>query len=683
MKVKYDIHELIARSEIFQGLDQNAIRELAEYMTPVNFKKGSLIIEKGTLGDWMYLIKDGQVKVHNDKHVVAILNKGEVIGELSLLKPEVRSMSVTALRDTATCTISHKNFFAFAEKNPRALTGIMGVLVDRLRNQTASTLRYFEQREKELTTLVEARTADLNNKNQELELAQKYKEQFLANMSHEIRTPMNVIVGMAHLVLNTSLDDKQKNYIEGIQKASEKLLTIINEILDYSKIEAGKLELENIDFSIRDVVQQVVDILRYKAADKGIELLHTIDLKVEDVLMGDPIRLYQILMNLAGNAIKFTEKGSVQIDIRCLELTQENNVVIKCSVIDTGIGISPDKLESIFESFTQAQSSDTRKYGGTGLGLAISKQLIEMMQGELKVESTLGQGTIFSFEISLPKGSLDRLKAINSPQLIDGSILDGLKILLVDDIADNRIVVRDTLESKTQVNIVEATNGKEALDILAIQDFDIILMDVQMPVLNGLETTIKIRSEFAPPKKDIIITALTASVVRSDIDKCYQAGMNDYIPKPFKPEQLFTTIAKLTGRDLKYCNPGETITRQPIAQNEVSLSYLEEFCQGNKEKMMKYIHIFLDSVPILIDKLESALKIDDLEEIATQVHGFKTKFVMMDMNETKERAMKLELDCRSDTPDLLHIKKEVAYILNQITENAKNIKITIAQWTKE
>lgn len=670
-----EIHSLISQSEIFQGLTKDAIAELAEYMIPGNFKKGDIIIKKDTMGDWMYLIKSGQVKVHNEEHIVAVLEAGEVIGELSLLKPEVRSMSVTALQDTVTYTISHKDFFALAEKNPKALTGIIGVLVDRLRNQTASTLRHFEEREQELTLLVEKRTADLHRKNMELERAKRYKEQFLANMSHEIRTPMNAIMGMTHLILDTPLDEKQKNYLTGIYKASDNLLRIINEILDFSKIEAGKLELEHIDFSLRDVVDQVLYILKHKADEKEIELFASVAPQVEDVLVGDPVRLYQILLNLAGNAVKFTERGSVQIDIANVSENRDNPQ-IKFSVIDTGIGISADKIKTIFESFSQAHSSDTRKYGGTGLGLTISKQLIKMMKGELAVESTIGSGTTFWFEINLPKGSKDKLEASKSPQQIDASILNGLKILLVDDNANNRLIVRDILETRAKITITEAINGKEALEILSEQDFDIVLMDVQMPIMNGLEATRKIRTGFGAAKKDIPIVAFTASVIRSDLDSCREAGMNDYIPKPFKPAHLFTVIAKLTQRNIKFLDQGRIPKNknQDVGPKSVDLTYLEGFCEGNKAKMQKYIDLFLESVPILNQKLEIALAENDFGEIASQVHGFKTKFVMMGMEGATQLAAQLERLCRAEKPqqDLIH--KNTHQLMGLIFNAKKELK---------
>lgn len=669
-----EVYTLLSKNEIFQDLSQSALHELAKFMTPTHFKKGETVLKKNTTGDWMYLIKSGKVKVHNGPHVVAILEAGEIIGELSLLKPEVRSMSVTALQDTFTYTISHNNFFALVEKNPKALTGIIGVLVDRLRNQTASTLLHFEQREEELTQLVKQRTLDLRKKNRELKRAQKYKEQFLANMSHDIRTPMNAIIGMTNLVLETPLDEKQRKYLTGINKASGNLLHIINDILDFSKIEAGKLELEQIDFSVHEIVEQAMSLLKHKTEEKGIESLFTVSPTVPEVLVGDPVRLFQILMNLLGNAVKFTEKGSVQVDVAKVS-ENENSVKIRFSVIDTGIGIPADKLGKIFESFSQAHASDTRNYGGTGLGLTISKQLVELMGGNIAIESKPGSGTTFSFELNLPIGSEDRLKARNQSNPIDTNSLNGLNILLVDDNEDNRMVCRDTLQSKSDINITEASDGREALDKLRAHDFDIILMDVQMPVMNGLEVTRKIRGEFDPPKRDVPIIALTANVTRNDLDKCREAGMNDYVPKPFSVNELVKTIADLAKREVNFKqNQAAKPTKAYSVLQNTDLTYLKEFCDRDETRMQKYMDIFLSSVPILNQKLEIALEENDFEEIASQVHGFKTKLMMMGMEVAKQQATQLEIYCRSEKPEQNFVRKSTHQLMNLISDAEKELK---------
>jgi len=347
---------------------------------------------------------------------------------------------------------------------------------------------------------------------------------------------------------------------------------------------------------------------------------------------------------------------------------------LRFSVTDTGIGIPQDKLQEVFESFSQAHASDTRKFGGTGLGLSISKQLVELMQGHISLDSVEGSGTTFSFEIPCPPGSAGRMQQLQTMQQIDGSILDGLRIILADDNEYNRIVARDTLLSKCQIHICEAANGTEALALLEAGTFDLILMDVQMPGMDGYEATRRIRSGFAPPKNKIPVIALTASVVRSDLDRCLEAGMDDYVPKPFTPAQLFAAIARAAGRPIRYL---ETPTAAPAkisvqAKQVTDLGYLEKFCEGDPKRIAKYIRLFLESSPALSDKIMVALDAGDWAEIARQVHGYKSGWLMMGMQETNKLAVSLEHRCLLGV-DPEAIRKETLLLLGQLQQAAREL----------
>jgi hypothetical protein len=378
------------------------------------------------------------------------------------------------------------------------------------------------------------------------EEAKRFEQQFLANMSHEIRTPMNAVIGMTNLVLKTNLDERQLKYIEGIRISSENLLGIINDILDLSKIEAGKIEFEKIPFTVKSVLENVYTVLHFKAEEKSIALnIH--DEENLPSLLGDPARINQVLINIVGNAIKFTAQGKV--DVRCRALSQdENNATIEFSVTDTGIGIAADKIEKIFESFTQASPDTNRKFGGTGLGLTISKQLVEMMGGKLIASSEHGKGTTFTFTITLPVDRNGQQSAAGSQQSNAGDLdtIRKAKILLVEDNEFNRIVAVDTLtEFLGGIHIEIAGDGKEAIEKLQQSVYDIVLMDIQMPGMDGYDATKFIRTSTNAPLNKIPILAMTANATREEIEKCKECGMNGHVPKPFVPDMLFRKMSEL------------------------------------------------------------------------------------------------------------------------------------------
>ena len=373
--------------------------------------------------------------------------------------------------------------------------------------------------------------------------SEKAKHQFLANMSHEIRTPMNAIKGMTDILIRRNPNDDQKEYLDGIKQSSDSLLFIINDILDISKIEAGKVELEQEPFSVNELVKNVHTIMQFKAEEKGLELLKDIpsgNLNVN----GDATRLRQILINLIGNAIKFTENGLVTTSVKSEQVGEKLN--LHFCVSDTGIGIEQSNIDKIFESFEQAYSDTSRKFGGTGLGLSISKKLVELHNGKIWVESEKGKGSQFHFII--PYASAESGAEVKPTEDFSNNIADtikGIRILLVEDNAFNVVVAQEELEDAIEgVQVEVAENGLIAVEKLKSSAFDVILMDIQMPVMNGFEATKVIRA-LDSEKAQIPIIAMTANVLKEEVDLCYQAGMNDFIGKPFDTNELLNKIFNL------------------------------------------------------------------------------------------------------------------------------------------
>jgi signal transduction histidine kinase/CheY-like chemotaxis protein/ligand-binding sensor domain-containing protein len=422
-----------------------------------------------------------------------------------------------------------------------------------------------------LERTVEERTGDLVKAKERAEQSERIKQQFLANMSHEIRTPMNAIVGMSNALRRDAPTDDatRQRYVEAIADSSENLLGIVNEILDLSKIEAGKLELEKVRVEPRVAVDQVLEVMRYRAEEKGLTLEASVAPEVPTVVIGDATRLQQVLMNLVGNAIKFTEQGTVsvrmdvantvpvspvasaqRVDREGVPAMSGDIIGIRCAVVDTGIGIAPERLARVFDEFTQAESDHTRRFGGTGLGLSICKRLVEMQGGTIGATSEVGKGSTFTFAIPYASGQIaeSAIEGTNNTQHVTGqpaTTLPGLRILLVEDNKLNVMVARVELENAFPgVNIDVAGNGQLALDMLHAKDYDLVLMDVQMPVMDGYEATRRIRA-LGNEKARTPILAMTANVMQAEVQQCMDAGMDGFIPKPFKQEELVAAIGKV------------------------------------------------------------------------------------------------------------------------------------------
>lgn len=367
-------------------------------------------------------------------------------------------------------------------------------------------------------------------------------------MSHDIRTPMNGIIGMTELALETALTEEQREYLEMVKMSADSLLGLLNEIMDLSKVEAGQMELEEIDFDLRNTLENIVGMLAVKAKEVDLELVCHIKPDVPTALVGDPGRLRQILVNLVGNAIKFTHEGEVVIGVETEE-EEDSTVLLHFMVSDTGIGIPADKIDAIFESFQQVDSATTRKYGGTGLELTISKQLVEMMGGHVWVESEPGKGSRFHFTARFGPG---HVQACDMPPLRDLD-LNGISVLVVDDNATSRLIFREMTSSWGLLPAC-AENGKEAL-LMSKRAFEsgkpyrLLLLDLKMPEMDGFEATQRIREGEKQTDRHVPIVAMTAHATKGDRERCLEAGMDDYVSKPIKVEELYRAIEKTINPD--------------------------------------------------------------------------------------------------------------------------------------
>jgi len=550
------------------------------------------------------------------------------------------------------CKDKTYKFFEFNSINLKQKDGLQGLILD---------CRDISQRKKDA---------------EELLRAQKAKELFLANISHEIRTPINGIAGMADLLSQNPSAEDQTLYLKAIKTAAENLKVIINDILDLASIESGKLKFEKINFNLDKTIRSLVDTFKLQSQEKGINLEYIKDHDVPSFFIGDPVRLNQILINLISNALKFTHQGSIRLTVS-LEQIKNKDYYLKLEIKDTGIGIPKSKLKTIFESFSQADASVTRKYGGTGLGLTIVRQLVQMQHGSIKVSSIENEGSAFTAIIPYRIGVEDRQTSGEKIGMNKILQLQNASILLVEDNDINRLYAGSILKM-WGCPFDTAENGEVAIEKFKNSHFDLILMDIQMPVMDGFETT-KVIRQWNNEKSQIPIIALTANATQKDIDKCIALGMNDCLTKPFTQEDLLKILDRYLG-DKFHIIHSVNNNASGNTNGKVDFSYLEKVSGNNKDFILEIADAFIKSIPLSIDELDKHSDNEDWQELARIAHKIKPSITLLGVHHLKEKIVRLEEEAKLRKNPFL-INKLSKEITSELRETLTSLKERINSYS--
>lgn len=510
------------------------------------------------------------------------------------------------------------------------------------------------------------------------EQASKAKETFLANMSHEIRTPMHGVIGIAGLLAKTNITEEQKRYLQMINESANNLLMIVNDVLDLEKIVAGKLDLEQIPFNVVDKVTTAVESFRYKTEEKGLWLEYTNEILKDVIVLGDPFRLSQLLNNFLSNAVKFTPTGAIKVLTKEFSRT-DDKIVIEFSVADSGIGINPDQLDKIFEPYAQAHSGISSKYGGTGLGLSICKNLVEMQGGKLHVKSEEHKGSLFQFTIPYTIVR-EKLAGELEEKEIDYKSLGKPNILVAEDVELNQFLAKHIMAS-WGFSVDIASNGKEAFEKVKNNTYDIVLMDIQMPEMDGLQATAAIRDLDDERKANIPIIALTANAIRGESEKYLNAGMTDYLFKPFNEKSLFSIIAKYikSASSMKNYDPSvqkvDTVNENATPAKLYDLKELSKISGDSNDFINKMIHLFINTMPGYIQVLREHTDHENWDEVSKQAHKMKSSIDSMGIKSIKEdiRAIEAWAKEKANISQVKLLIAQVEKVLYECIEQMKQI----------